>query len=518
MTAASDKSPAMPLATLRSATANIPQRVNAAGERLRRNGERALASLFRPAVTPASLVIVTILAAFFGLFFWHWFLAGPLALDFEDWPKERAYLDLLRTALVERTIPLHMDASLQMTQRFLAIPETMLAPHILFLPWLSNAQFIQFQVSLLFLAGLAGCTALAWRQRWSPFALLAFLAVFSINGFIVTRIGIGHFMWTGYYLYPWMLLVTLRWLDAPESVRTRLAVGWTIGALFLVGSFHLAVWWLIFLAVLTLAQPQRLLWGFGTVALISGALTAFRILPAALTFGSVERKFGSGFPNLEVLWRGFATASGYDTSPIPIPNGSLGWWEFDHFVGAGVLLAVVGLAFWPKVLTTSTNPSVPQLPRGLLLTGVGIITALALSQVYAPIASLPFPLLNAERWSMRFISVAFFVLLFLAAERVSRDGLHWPVWVQVFVLLFLGHCVYELWQHAQLWRPLTLEAGHGPSSYWENSATFTAHPINFPRERAYKVAVAASWAVSLGALAASFVWWRHSSRSVPVDS
>jgi len=213
--------------------------------------------LFAPASQHPTMRRVALgLLVVLGLVHWIWFF-GPQALDldFEDWPKERAYLDVMREALNAPAMPFHMDQSIQMTNRFLSIPETMLAPHVVMLKFLSNTQFITFHACLMFLIGLAGCWQLARRFDWSAFTLLAFSVVFSFNGFITTRLAVGHFMWAGYYLYPWMLLVVLRLLDSPLSTRRIIELSWVIFCLFLLGSFHIAVWWMLFLVVLALARP-----------------------------------------------------------------------------------------------------------------------------------------------------------------------------------------------------------------------------------------------------------------------
>src|SRR4051812_43287118 len=165
---------------------------------------------------PRTVVAIALMAV--GVFHWLWFFGStPLAFDFEDWPKERAYLDVLREALTSHSVPFHMDFSLQMTTRFLAIPETMLGPQVVLLAWLTNTQFVTFQACFMFLIGLGGCWQLARRFDWSAFTFLTFTVVFSFNGFITARLAVGHFMWAGYYLFPWMLWVVLRLLEAPAS-------------------------------------------------------------------------------------------------------------------------------------------------------------------------------------------------------------------------------------------------------------------------------------------------------------
>jgi hypothetical protein len=474
---------------------------------------KTLGALF---VSPASVAwprrAALVFLAIAGVAHWLWFFSGPLALDFEDWPKERAYLDLLREAVSTQTAPLHMSANLQMTQRFLALPETMLAPHIALLPWLTNQQFITLQACIMFLVGLAGCHALARRFEWNAFAFSAFVAVFSFNGFITCRLGCGHFMWAGYYLFPWMLLATLRLLENPDTLRRWIELSWVVLALFLVGSFHLAVWWMLFLGVVALVRP-RLLLPVGAALALAGVLCLFRIAPAAITFGGVERAFGTGYPDLLTLGRALAVNLGYDTPFTQTPRINLGWWEFNHFVG--IPAAAFALIYALKRPSSSDSdllatryPLLATYTAPLLIAS-GVLFIFSLSEFYAPICSLPLPLFNSERVTTRFLSVAFFVVLFLACTRFSRESPRLSAGWQALAVGLLVQTAIELSQHAALWRPAALEATHGPSAYWENSTTLTAQIVHFAQENKYKAVVAATWAVSAFTFLVSlFAWWR----------
>jgi hypothetical protein len=475
--------------------------ISQAAETAARFFTRTLATLFAsPAAAPLPRRLAFVALVVVGLTHWLWFFGGSLALDFEDWPKERAYLDLLREAISTRTLPLHMDVSLQMTQRFLAIPETMLAPHVLLLPWLTNQQFIALQACVMFLAGTIGCWKLARRFDWSAFTFFAFATVFSFNGFIVCRLSVGHFMWAGYYLFPWMLLATLRLLENSDAPRRWLELSGLIFALFLIGSFHLAVWWMLFLGVVALARP-RLLFPVGVALALAAVLCLFRIAPAAVTFGGVHREFGTGFPDLLTLWRALVVSLGYDTPFVQTPRVSLGWWEFNHFVGLPAVLFTLLFAVRPAAKTADSHS------QAALLIGAGVLAVLSLSQFYAPIASLPLPLFNSERVTTRFISVAFFVALFCACTRFNRDAARLSPGWQALAFALLIQTLIELRFHSAAWRPAVLEASHGPSSYWENAATLTAHIQPFAQETKYKLVLAGSWAVSGLALIGTLLAW-----------
>jgi len=478
---------------------------------------RALNALFTPAASvswPLRLSLLLLVAA--GIIHWnHFFGPEPLAFDFEDWPKERCYLDLLREAVTTRTVPLHMDANLQMTQRFLALPETMLAPHIVLLRWMTNQQFVCFHITLLCLIGLAGCWALARRFNWNAFVLLVFGTVFAFNGFITCRLAVGHFMWAGYYFFPWMLLATLRLMEETGTVQRRLELSGVMAALFLVGSFHLAVWWMLFLGVLALARP-KLLVPVGIALALSAFLGMFRIAPAAITFGGVNREFATGYPDLLVLARALVTSLNYDTPFVQTSTASLGWWEFDHFVG----LPAVAFALYFALKKPAPGITEPYaIDHSALLVAAGTLAVFSLSRFYAPITNAPFPLFNSERVTTRFISVSFIVLLFSACTRCSRESKRLSPGWQILALSLLIQTGIELAGHSAAWRPALLEATHGPSSYWEKSATMSAHITHFAMESKYKLVVAVSWATSAFALLGAIIAWlrlRPVSKTEPI--
>jgi len=472
------------------------------GQRLSRGFRTTLSSLFTsPSTAPRYLAISLLVVA--GLLHWRAFFGPePLAFDFEDWPKERCYLNILREAITTHTVPLHMDANLQMTQRFLALPETMLAPHFVLLKWMTNQQFVAFHSGLMCLIGLAGCWILARRYDWSAFTLLVFGSIFSFNGFITCRLAVGHFMWAGYYFFPWMLLATLRLMNEPRIVRRWLELSVVVFSLFLTGSFHLAVWWMLFLGVLALARPKLLL-PIGAALALGGVLGLFRIAPAAITFGGVHREFGTGYPDLLLLWRAFVSPLIYDTPFVQTSTAALGWWEFDHFVGLPAVLFVLWFALKPLNIASDND----DVDYSALLVAAGTLAIFSLSRFYAPIANAPLPLFNAERVSTRFISVAFVVLLFCAAQRFNRYATRLSAGWQALAVGLLFQTGIELAGHSAAWRPALLEATHGPSTYWENSATMSAHIAHFAMESKYKLVVAASWAISGLTLFSAFIAW-----------
>jgi hypothetical protein len=439
---------------------------------------------------------------------WQWFFGpGPLALSVEDWPKERAYLDLLREAISTRSLPLHMDVRLQGTSRFLGIPETPLTPDVLLLPVLSNQRFVPVHVSLMCLVGLLGCWRLAWRLDWKPFTLLVFALVFSFNGFITAHLAAGHLMFTGYFLFPWILLATMRLHRDPGGMLATLGVGWTLFALFLVGAFHMAVWWTICLVVLALARPGRLTETAAGLALAVG-LSLGRIGPAMLTYHDDDARFGSGYPDLTTLLGSLITSQGYGTPFTETHRVALGWWEFDHFVGIAATAFVVVFALRP-------TPVGPAPGRGPLLAAAGVLATLSLSSFYAPIAGLPIPFASSEHATARFFSLAFFLLLFLACCGLDRDLPTLSPTFKAIACILLVETAFELYGHSLRWRLGRLELESYVSPYYDNPLTLTAHVKPILHDRLYKLVVAVSWLTSGAVVALTLMAWRRPRRAAP---
>jgi hypothetical protein len=467
---------------------------------------RLVNRLFQPATYEESLTLrfaALGLCAFANLIFWYWFLSGgKLTLNFEDWPKEASYLDLLRESIRNHIFPFHSIPEIQLTQRFLGVPETMLWPHLLLLRWQSNQQFILSHVILISTLGIFGCWRLSEKLGWSVFSFCALVLVTFFNGFIVSRIAVGHFMWCGYFLFSWVFIGALNIAQSPESIRARIEFAWVIFAMFLLGSFHLATWWLLFLCFFVLAKPS-LLKSFFYALSLAICLCLFRIVPAVVAYGHLHRDFGTGFPNLTCLLQAFVQPYGYDHPRIGGTELNLGWWEFNHYIGLGAALGLGALLLW-----RSDQGQHASLKKQMLIAAV-LLAVFSLSNFYRPIASLPFPLLNGERITTRFIAVSFFVLAILALDKSHRMPLTNRPLYQMLALVILLQTAFELCSHAGLWRLASLEATYPDNPFAYHGVGPSALPTILPHELKYKLSVIVSWMISgVGLLVSILVWVR----------
>ena len=264
----------------------------------------------------------------------------------------------------------------------------------------------------------------------------------------------GHFQWLGYFLLPIFVAVLLRGVASAGSGPSfdRLfawSMGLVLAALFLNGSFHIAVWCAMFMVIL-LPFKWRM-WTSVAVA-IAGAigLSAGRLLPAAVSFWSADHQFISGYPTAGVLFDALTVLLPHSFEVRNDVQGGLAWAEFDLFVGiTGFVLLAVFLAVALRSRRTVLDGSV--------LMAACLMGALSLGSVYAVVSALPLPLVNAERVSTRFIIAPFILALLAMTEGIAHSLATWPRRTKVFILGALPLLSYELFMHSSMWRVSVLE-------------------------------------------------------------
>jgi len=148
----------------------------------------------------------------------HWLLFFNLAsaafrgpsFSVEDWPKEYRYYSILQQAVRGDRVPFYVSRPIH-TRKFLALPEVSWSPQLLLLRFMPVGAFVVANTLLLYSAGFAGLLLI--RRRYSlgllPFAFL--FAIFAFNGHVTAHLAVGHSMWVGYFLLPFVLLLLDVW-------------------------------------------------------------------------------------------------------------------------------------------------------------------------------------------------------------------------------------------------------------------------------------------------------------------
>lgn len=422
--------------------------------------ESVLRSLFHRAQRPGEDLIHWVwigVLYLLGLAGWAYILNwGQFPLDFHDWAEGMGHrLAFLQQAVRTGALPLHMpdgSALRNVTDRFIATPDAILSPQVILLRWLGLSQFVLANTLVLYSVGFVGLLLIKRRARLSAFSFTPMFLLFTFNGHIKDHISVGHMHWVGYFLLPYFFLLLFQLFDDQQERTWRwiLGVGLTMALMFLQGAFHLFVMSLIFLGLIMLALPRRTLKLLGGMT-FSVLLSLYRILPPALEIGKFDSEFLSGFVSVTDLLAALTTvrlpfrSSVFSESPLQ----PLGWWEYDHFIGA------LGLAFilWGIFAVAREDGPTGGKYRRLLLPFL-IMAFLSLGRVYRPINALGIPLLSSQRVSTRFLIFPLLGLLFLGSEGLQRlIERHRPSWRwQLGGLIVVGALFHDLWQHTKLWR------------------------------------------------------------------
>ncbi len=390
-----------------------------------------------------------------GIIYWiGFFNSGKVSLNAFDWVKEDAYLNTLRLAQTSNVIPWQWsEPYYHNTDKFLANPEVVLTPDILFLRWVSNSVFIIMHVVLFYVAGFWGSFLLAKKLNVRFVSFFFFWLIFNYNGHISAQIAIGHFQWTGYFLIPFFFIFLLQFVeksqDAPTFNKTAvLRMALLFGILFLNGSVHLAIICSMFLITALLfrwAMYQNVI----TSIFIGSLLGLNRLLPAALWFPPKD-SIGQGYPTFNSLLDGFTAFRLYNFSGLQEYH-IWGWWEYDFYIGF-----IMFIIFAVSVVVVFRQHKAPFQPY--LLKTAGVFVLLALGNVYNIINILHLPLVGIERAPSRFIVMPFVLFSIISMAGINEFTNLWGKWAKIIVTSALPFAIGELYFHFAFWRVQYIES------------------------------------------------------------
>jgi len=399
----------------------------------------------------------------FGGVTWSFFLNfGRLGFDLHDWTQEGPRYAFLRRALLENHLPLHIGSELAATDRFLAIPDTVISPQVVLLRFVEPGLFVLINTLFLYSLGYLGLLLLRRKFSWSPVTFSVVFLLFSLNGNPIAHVAVGHSMWVSYFLLPYFALLVMNLIEGQTSWKWITQMALLQFALFLQGGFHFVIWSLMFLILLGIFS-HRLLGTILKAIFFTVLLSLVRILPPALEFSGQDNPFISGYFSVNDLLEAFTTL----TIPAAARSGmysALGWWEVDIYTG---LLGFAFLIVFGLYQTWKTPPSI-ETAQHTLLAPILTMTVLSIGKIFQPITMLPIPLMDVERVSSRFLILPVVMTLVLGGvqmERFLRNKTR-SFGMQLTTLMLVGLMTHDLLQHARLWRV-------------ENMATlFTRTPVN----------------------------------------
>lgn len=421
-----------------------------------RKQESLLRGIIDPAAEKDTFLLSWIwLGALFliGLLLWGFFLNfGAIPVDFHDWAEVNApRIAFLKDAVTRAELPLHMQDSSALrgiTDRYMALPDVILSPQIILLRWIPVQDFVLIHVWLLYAFGFFGLIALKKELNLSLLSFSWIFLLFNFNGHLSAHLSVGHVTWAGTFLFSWVIVRALEIQRSAADCRWLAKTAFLLFFMFLQGAFHQFVWCLIFFGFLAFGGKKSF---FAVMKLLvyTGLLSAVRILPPTLHLADFDSEFLGGFSSPGQLVRTFFKIIPPADSLNPTDTGStLGWWEFDLFIGiaAGLFLLSAG-AFCIYQLRKNRSFLMLLLP-------ITALTLFSLKPVYSLIHQLPIPLLNGERVSSRFLILPFSFWLAIAAAGYQK-------WLNLYgsrlipligSLLPLPLSLAELWSHLTTWR------------------------------------------------------------------
>lgn len=450
-------------------------------ERLRNRGGLWYAALLelaeRPRVRTAFTVLYLLGLYLAGVLAWYYFLnGGDIPLEYHDWAEVTApRLAFLKDSIESWQLPLHMPgpwALRNVTDRYLALPDTLLSPLAITLRFMEVGEFIVFNTLSMFTVGFIGLLTLRRELELSLLPTTFLFGLVFFNGSITAHISVGHANWTAYLLLPFVMYLILRMFHKEETWPW--VAWWSLLTVIILlqGAFHFYVALSLLLLVVAIFVPR--LWRQTLLGiLVSGLAGSARLLPPVLEASKQDTEFLSGFASLTEMLQSLIDIRVPGTPGIIRASGlsPLGWWEIDHFVGiAGlILIGYFGIYLWLK----QSPATLRYMP---LLGPVIVLLTFSLGRTYRLFHLLRIPILDSQRVSTRLFIVPFTILIVIAVINLNRwwkEAQPSPMYslMSVVGLVWLGH---DLWQHFKLWRVARLHMTF-PSKDLDLSLNFVAN-------------------------------------------
>jgi hypothetical protein len=378
------------------------------------------------------------------------FQGPPVTL--EDWPKEYRYLAVLQQAVREGRVPFFLSEPIIFSRKYLAIPETCLSPQVALLGVLPPGAFVVANTLLAYGAFCAGLFVLSRRLGLSAVPAAFLFLIAGTGGHVSAQMAVGHSMWTGFLLLPFVLLLVCRLAEDARAAAAPLWLAVVLAAILFQGALHVFTGCVLFLLLFAAFNPSRARAVLVALAW-TGAAGAVRLLPAVFVARRRETAFLTGFPSLLDLARGLVTILPLDRGPQGGFFGRVDAWEYDHYVGpaglAFLLVGGIGLAFkGGQALAGGAERRLygPMAVMALLAYGdVGVL--LGLSRL---------PLLSAERVTTRLLALPLLFLALIAAVRVERAWRTGGRGLRALAVVGLAATAAGLAAHTWTWRVTSL--------------------------------------------------------------
>lgn len=445
------------------------------------------------AVAPSRASILFAYCA--GLIYWViYFVKERPSFTGNDWLKEQVFSNLIRQSMQTLQLPWRMNVDFYHAGVFelMANPEVSLTPDVLLLGLLPNNSYFLVHWLLFFTLGFIGTVLLARKYGLSSLSFVFFVVLFNFNGFIGSHISEGHIQWAGYFLFPFFFY----WLsglgnDAGNvQLQSALKIALLLGVMFLNGSFHMAIWCLMLMA-LTLVYRRDLWRPIGLVVLLVGLMGSARLLPAAMYFPA-KTDFVSGFPGISTLLDAFTLVYHPRNSVQRESFGGLAWHEYSFYIG------YIGFVF----LLAGSYEYVKQRLRLVPVwwfPAVLMMFMFSMGDVYQIIPNSGIPFSTIERVASRFMVMPFCVMLLMAAVGFTHLEQRHRHYTRLVLLVSLFPMLGEIFQNARKWRIQSYESVVGVNQ-------IPVVTIVESQDQFLRLIVGVSWSISLVAALVAIVW------------
>jgi hypothetical protein len=393
-----------------------------------------------------------------GLFHWVMFSSygTPLWKSF-DWLGTYPWFDITKSSILSFKIPYHATAydteiigktiasgtNGSFDVRWLSSGFNIVSPQIILLSILSVAHYISFSLVFYFSLGTYGIYKWAKELDLSPTASTFIFLIWSFNGYIVSRMGIGHLTYCNAYmfvpLFYWFLYKFIKDenMSLQENFMNALLFSLFIFFTKLNANGQNTYQFLLVGLIVMIFYYKKLLWYLLSV-LLSFVLISFYIFPTVM--------FSSYVSNSRIIFSGYGVKMGHgDTMlyPLEMANSVFqkglyhfcnifyqiwraltvpftaendGSWEISLFIGKFglllVLLCCIALFFRLKKNLEFGNCRLIFVASILALLSVSVVEAKIFS-IIETVTHLTIP--KVDRLPSRLMIYPFSLLLMLAA-------------------------------------------------------------------------------------------------------
>lgn len=396
-----------------------------------------------------SLVLLLVGALVWGVIL-DW---GRVSFNYHDWARITApRLAFIKNALTQGVFPFLINDPSTLggvTDRFFTIPDVPFSPQYLLLRWMDLKAFVLFDLLLFYAIGMVGLVVICRKKHLSALTLSFLVVLFNFNGHLLAHFSVGHFTWTAFFLYPWLILLITDLLDQRVNWSWPLRTALLLVVMLFQGGYHQFIYSLFLLGLMVLVTP-RYFWTLAKTALFAVLIGMVRLLPSVLNLGKFDNVYIAGYPFIQSIWdRMVQIDLPFDLTFNYQLTGTIGVWEYTLYVG---LVAAVGLVGFGLVQAYRNRGKEGNYVA--LLLPAACLMVLSLDRIYKYVRLImPLPIFTGERAPSRMISVAFLLVLFLAAIEFQR----WLDARQVsFPRLFasglaLVAIFHDIWQNIRIW-------------------------------------------------------------------